>query len=106
MAGYEVVAVADANAGLSSIQRTWPDVIVSDLRMPGMDGFEFIRRVRQIPGLADVPAIALTGTSKYRDIQQALASGFTAHLTKPVEAGESEEHIELLTSRQLQRKAG
>jgi CheY-like chemotaxis protein len=46
--GHEVVAVTDASAALSSIQHTWPDVIVSDLRMPW---FEFISRIRQIPAL-------------------------------------------------------
>jgi two-component system, chemotaxis family, CheB/CheR fusion protein len=104
--GYEVVAVTDASAALSSIQHTWPDVIVSDLRMPWMDGFEFISRIRQIPGLAAVPAIALTGTSRDVDVQHALACGFTAHLTKPVDGGELEKRIELLTSGRLERKAG
>ncbi|OLE33109.1 MAG: hypothetical protein AUI36_28705 [Cyanobacteria bacterium 13_1_40CM_2_61_4] len=104
--GYEIDATVDAKTALAAAERQHPDVIVSDLGMPGMDGFEFIRRIREIPGLASVPAIALTGASLDRDVQQALAFGFTAHLTKPVEAKELASRIELLTARRLQRKAG
>src|SRR5438105_2712452 len=104
--GYEVDAEADAKAALAAAERQRPDVIVSDLGMPEMDGFQFILRIREIPGLALVPAIALTGASLDRDVQQALAFGFTAHITKPVEAKELANRIELLTARRLQRKAG
>jgi two-component system CheB/CheR fusion protein len=104
--GYHVVAEPDANAALVAAQCARPDVIVSDLGMPRMDGFEFIKRIREIQGLASVPAIALTGSGMGKDVQQALAFGFTAHLTKPVEAGELCNRIELLTARQLPRKAG
>jgi len=104
--GYQVDAVPDANAALAVAQRTCPDVIVSDLLMPEMDGFEFIKRIRQIPKLASIPAIALTGAGVDKDVQQALAFGFTAHMTKPIEAGELENRIEQLTSPRLQRMAG
>ena len=105
-AGYQVDAVTNGNEALLIADRTQPDVIVSDLGMPGMDGFDFIKRVRQTPRLAAVPAIALTGASMDRDIQQAIAFGFTTHLTKPVEASELVRQIEQLTARRLRRKAG
>jgi two-component system CheB/CheR fusion protein len=104
--GYQVDAVTNGNEALLIADRTQPDVIVSDLGMPGMDGFDFIKRVRQTPRLAAVPAIALTGASMDRDIQQAIAFGFTTHLTKPVEASELVRQIEQLTARRLRRKAG
>ena len=103
--GYEVDAATDANAALAAAKRTRPDIIVSDLGMPIIDGFEFIRSVRAIQELASVPAIALTGATGDRDIQRALASGFTAHLVKPVEAADLVKKIEHLTSRRLHRKA-
>jgi hypothetical protein len=103
--GYEVDAAQDAVAALDAVQHTRPDVIVSDLGLPGMDGFEFIKRVRSMPDLAAVPAIALTGASMDRDVQHALACGFTAHLTKPVEASELGHRIEQLTAPLLQRQA-
>ncbi len=103
--GYEVAAEADANSALESALNNRPDIIVSDLGMPGVDGFEFIQRVRAIPDLAFVPAIALTGTALERDVQQALATGFTAYLVKPVDAPDLGEKIDELTSRRLKRKA-
>ena len=103
--GYEVHTAADAEAGLEIALRMRPDIIVSDLGMPGIDGFEFLRRIRQIPELVSVPAIALTGAAMERDRQQALAVGFTAHVTKPVEAAELGNRIEQLTARRLKRKA-
>ncbi len=103
--GYKVEATTNATAALAAAQCARPDVIVSDLGMPGIDGFEFIRRIRKIPDLASVPAIALTGTSMDKDVQQALAYGFTAHLIKPVEAIQLGKRIEQLTSRWLERRA-
>src|SRR5215471_8363419 len=103
--GYEVVAAADANSALEAALSKRPDIIVSDLGMPGVDGFEFIQRVRTVPDLALIPAIALTGTALERDVQKALASGFTAHLVKPVEAADLAKKIDELTSRRLKRKA-
>src|SRR4051812_44655142 len=86
--GHEVHATTDAAQALIVAQDVHPDVIVSDLRMPDLDGFEFIRRIRQIPELRNVPAIALSGTGMDKDVQHAIASGFTTHLIKPVEASE------------------
>jgi CheY-like chemotaxis protein len=105
-AGYAVDATTDAAIALNLAREHHPDVIVSDLRMPDIDGLEFIRRIRQIPQLAVVPAIVLTGAGMEKDIQQALACGFTAHLTKPVEAKTLLSRIEQLTARRLKRKAG
>jgi len=104
--GYEVSTANDATAALDAARRVTPDIIISDLRMPEIDGFEFIKRVRAIPALASVPAIALTGTTLERDVQQALAFGFTAHVVKPVEMAALAQKINQLTSRRLKRKAG
>jgi len=103
--GYDVEAVSDADAGLAAARRTPPDVIVSDLGMPDMDGFEFIKCIRKMPHLRSTPAIALTGSGMDKDVQQALAFGFTAHLMKPVDASELGARIKQLTARCLQRKA-
>ena len=104
--GYLVDTAKDASAALEAATRQRPDVIVSDLRMPGMDGFELIRQVRRIRSLGFIPAIALTGAATDADVQKAIVSGFTAHLTKPVEAGDLSKLIEQLTAPLVQRKAG
>lgn len=59
------------------------DVVLSDISMPGMDGFEFLRKLRELPGKQDLPAIALTGFGRPEDVQRAASEGFYAHLTKP-----------------------
>jgi CheY-like chemotaxis protein len=103
--GYDVDALSSGAEALAVARRTPPDVIVSDLAMPEMDGIEFIQRVRGLPSLRLVPAIALTGSGMERDVQRALGFGFTTHMTKPIEPGELVEQIEKLTSGCLQRKA-
>jgi two-component system CheB/CheR fusion protein len=59
------------------------DVVLSDISMPEMDGFEFLSRLRKIPGKETVPAVALTGFGRPEDVQRASEKGFYAHLTKP-----------------------
>jgi|SRR4051812_35983401 len=104
--GYVVETASNATVALEMAAQSCPDIIVSDLRMPEIDGYEFIRRVRQIASLKSVPAIALTGATMDEDIQQAIASGFTAHVKKPVEPAELSKKIEQLTARSMRRKAG
>jgi signal transduction histidine kinase/CheY-like chemotaxis protein len=60
------------------------DVILSDISMPGMDGFEFLQRLRKINGRQHVPVVAITGFGRNDDIERARAAGFYSHLTKPL----------------------
>jgi two-component system, chemotaxis family, CheB/CheR fusion protein len=60
------------------------DVILSDISMPEMDGFEFLQRLRQIEGRQHVPVVAITGFGRTDDIERARAAGFYSHLTKPL----------------------
>jgi len=59
------------------------DVVLSDISMPGMDGFEFLSKLRALPGKEDLPAVALTGFGRPEDVRRASENGFYAHLTKP-----------------------
>jgi len=61
------------------------DLIVSDISMPSMDGYELLRELRKLPQMADVPAVALTGYGRNVDIERAHAEGFAEHLTKPID---------------------
>ena len=64
-----------------------PDLIVSDIGMPGKDGLEFIQEVRALPGaVGRTPAIALTAFARPEDREMALRSGFQRHLGKPIDA--------------------
>lgn len=86
-AGAETVAVASADEALHALQQGLPDVIVSDIRMPGRDGYEFLRAVRALPRKqgGQVPAIALTADVSAEDLSRALTAGFQVHLAKPVD---------------------
>jgi len=75
------------------------DVVLSDISMPGMDGFEFVRRLRELPGKKDVPVLALTGFGRPEDINRAQNEGFFSHLTKPFDLGTLSEILEAVPTR-------
>ena len=89
-AGAEVETMTSPTAALERLEVMQPDVMVVDLGMPQMDGFEFIARVRASPNPAvrDIPAAALTAFARSEDRTKALRSGFELHLSKPVDPGE------------------
>jgi CheY-like chemotaxis protein len=89
-AGADVTTVASPVIALERLDAIKPDVLVVDLGMPEMDGFEFIARVRSSPnaGVRDLPAAALTAFARSEDRTKALRSGFEMHLAKPVDPGE------------------
>ncbi|MBO8141530.1 MAG: response regulator [Firmicutes bacterium] len=87
--GCEVHAFASAEDALASMgQQPPPDAILCDLSLPGIDGREFLRRARGMPGMADVPVLALTGYGEAADVRASRAAGFYAHLIKPVPIAE------------------
>lgn len=83
MGGATVTAVTSGFQALSVAREKQFDVVLSDISMPGMDGFEFLSKLRALPGYERLPAIALTGFGRPEDVQRAQAQGFYAHLTKP-----------------------
>lgn len=95
-AGYEVVTAGSAAEAIASARQNQFDVIISDIGMPQMNGYELARAVRGMPEYEAVPMVALTGYSKFDDRQRSLDAGFNAHLTKPVEPAELLDLIEQL----------
>jgi CheY-like chemotaxis protein len=89
-AGAEVTAFASPLIALERISEVRPHVLVVDLGMPAIDGFELIRRIRNStdPRVRSVPAAALTAFARSEDRTKALQSGFEMHLSKPVDPGE------------------
>ncbi len=83
---YGVAAIGAANGeeALAAAAATRPAVVFCDIRMPHMDGFEFLRRLRATPGLAEVPVVAMSGLGNDAEVAQIEAAGFTAHVMKPV----------------------
>jgi CheY-like chemotaxis protein/anti-sigma regulatory factor (Ser/Thr protein kinase) len=89
-AGAEVTTLSSPLAALERIEEVKPQVLVVDLGMPGMDGFELITRIRESSNAAirNLPAAALTAFARSEDRTKALRSGFEMHLAKPVDPGE------------------
>ena len=86
--GFHVTAYESAADSLRAAAKQPFDLIISDIGMPKMDGFEMIKQLRQSDGYKTVPAIALSGYASRKDIKTALASGFDAHVSKPVDPAE------------------
>ena len=89
--GADVTAVESVRAALVEIEKRKPDVIVSDIGMPGEDGYAFIERVREgeaARGERETPAAALTAFARAEDRMRVLRSGFQIHIPKPVEPAE------------------
>jgi PAS domain S-box-containing protein len=80
----EVLAAESATVGFDLLTERRPDIVVSDISMPEVDGYEFIRKVRNGSSQSTVPAIALTAHARTEDRRLALEAGFQEHLAKPV----------------------
>lgn len=86
--GHSVIAATDGSSGLERVQFDRPDVVISDIKMPGLDGYQLIRALRAKPEFSRIPAIALTGFGAKHDFERAMAAGFDACVSKPAEAEE------------------
>ena len=86
--GFRVTACESAEETLDIAPANSIDLIVSDIGMPQMDGFEMINRLREMDKYKSVPAIALSGYASKKDAKFALAAGFDAHVSKPVDPAE------------------
>jgi PAS domain S-box-containing protein len=85
--GANVTATATAGEALTTLTQFQPDVLLSDIGMPDVDGYMLMRQVRALPPKqgGNIPAIALTAYAGEIDYQQAMAAGFQRHITKPIE---------------------
>jgi two-component system CheB/CheR fusion protein len=84
LSGATVLDATSAQQGLEILAREQVDLLISDISMPDIDGYEFLRRAHAMPKYAALPAIAITGMRRDADIAQARAAGYSAHLGKPV----------------------
>jgi DNA-binding NtrC family response regulator len=107
--GYEVILAADGEEAIRLVAQESPDILLTDLRMPGMDGHELLTRVRQ--GYPDVSVVIMTAHGTIRSAVQALQEGAEDYLTKPIDVEELEHLIdqiskkkELLAERQVLRE--
>jgi two-component system, chemotaxis family, CheB/CheR fusion protein len=83
--GYEALVAADGRAALDVAGARHPDVVLLDVGLPGMDGYELARQLRRLPGLGEALLLTLSGYAQEADRQRALAAGCADHLVKPVD---------------------
>ncbi|MGL4621094.1 response regulator [Chroococcidiopsis sp.] len=98
--GAQLIVVDSAVAALEALEKSLPDILVSDIGMPATDGYTFIQKVRALPPEqgGQIPAIALTAYAREQDRDRAIAAGFQIHLAKPVVTDELVEAIGQLIS--------
>lgn len=82
--GFRVCAARDGREGIASAAGLRPDMILLDIQLPLMDGYEVAGRLRANPDLADIPIVAVTSYAMAGDREKALASGCTGYIEKPI----------------------
>lgn len=95
-AGYDVATASSARGAIALAQDNHFDLIISDIGMPEMNGYELARALRALPGYESVPMVAVTGYSMFDDRGRSLTAGFNEHVTKPIDPRSFLELIEQL----------
>jgi CheY-like chemotaxis protein len=85
LGGHETASVYTAVDALQRAAAFRPEVVLLDIGLPGMDGYEVAQKMRELPGLRDIRLVAVTGYGRSDDRIRAREAGFDDHLTKPVE---------------------
>ncbi len=80
--GYEIISAMDGAKGIRLAESETPDLILLDLILPKMDGFEVLRRLREGPKTRDIPIVILTNLERMEDVEKALELGAKTYLTK------------------------
>ena len=99
--GYEMVLARDGEQGLEAAAAQPPDIILMDMSLPMMDGWEATRRLKAAPATAHIPVIALTAHALTDDREKAAQAGCDAYETKPIEFPRLIETIERLLTRRV-----
>ncbi len=83
-AGYDVRAARTAEEGITLAVNEPPHLVLMDLQLPGIDGVEALRRLRESPRTADIPVVAVTAQAMKQDRERALEAGFDGYVEKPI----------------------
>jgi two-component system cell cycle response regulator DivK len=83
-AGYDVRAARTGEDGIALAASELPDLVLMDLQLPGIDGMEALRQLRESPRTADIPVVAVTAQAMKHDRERALQAGFDGYVEKPI----------------------
>ena len=103
--GYQTAAATNGEQGLLKMQEDIPDLLLLDVMMPGMDGYEVARQVRNNPQTSSIPILMFTAKSQMDDKISGFSAGADDYLTKPTHPSELQEHIQILLSRSISTDA-
>jgi two-component system, cell cycle response regulator DivK len=84
-AGYIVLPATNGINAVQVCQEALPDLVLMDIKLPGIDGYEATRRIKQIPAVSHIPIIAFTAFAMESDIKKALVTGCAGHMEKPID---------------------
>lgn len=98
--GFHVMSTNDATRAISIAAEFRPHLVILDIGMPKLNGYELARRLRADPRFAHVPLVAVTGYGMKADKERAREFGFAAHLTKPAEPDDLEATVKRLVARE------
>lgn len=98
--GAEVISVGSVADAIDILARHQPDLLISDIRMPGEDGYSLLRQMRE--KAPEIPAIAVTAFARVEDREDALAAGFQCHIAKPIDLVELYKIVSTLMGRSLE----
>ena len=98
--GFEMVVAVDGEQGVAMAETEAPDLILMDLRLPGIDGWEATRRLKAAPETKAIPVIALSAYAMAGDREKALAAGCDDYVTKPVDFAKLLERIRTILARE------
>jgi two-component system, cell cycle response regulator DivK len=82
--GYQVREATTAQEALEILKVERPDLIIMDIQLPGMDGLEATKKIKEQPALANIPVLAVTSYAMKGDREKALAAGCVGYITKPI----------------------
>ena len=83
--GYDVTGAREGEEGIDFVHQHKPDLILLDIHMPKMDGYEVARRLRSNPDYLHIPIVAVTALAMVGDREKLLASGFNGYISKPID---------------------
>lgn len=98
--GAEVISVGSVADAIEILAQQQPDLLISDIRMPGEDGYSLLRQMRE--KAPEIPAIAVTAFARVEDREDALAAGFQCHIAKPIDLVELYKTVSTLMGRSLE----
>jgi CheY-like chemotaxis protein len=86
--GLSLISATDAETGIELAKNESPDLIILDINLPGMDGFEALEKLQGLEGTKEIPVIALSANAMPKEIEKGMEAGFRQYLTKPIKVEE------------------